>query len=1260
MMSDLLNQRNSVVRSGNFDGVSRSVGVDLVSSELLLEVSEVPGGFGHLLEWYNRVLATQVIPEHWNQPVLVMLPKVAHPQLARDLRTIAMGSAVSKVFSKMLLARLKRGIAPVTPAQCASAGRQTGDYVYTLWKLMELSREWGTGFAALKLDLSKAFDSLRREPLLQKIRPLVTCQAEFACWQGLLNNVVGLLQTPWGSSSVPMDVGIKQGAPESPALFSFMAEQALLEASTEHAWSDQARVFPGLDPEEILYMDDGVLWTHDIPRLRVRVIQLQAALLKYGLRLNLAKCQLYCAPTCQGPRNMHLDGVTLADAGHLDVMGVRMRVGMTIYELVAPFAARAKEKFWEIRHILQAKGSVKARVRVMQRIIGATALWCIGAIPPDKGAQSLLNTVQLQILIWMLREVSAAVQTHGSSFALPLRLRMTALYIFLLVPLALAAGAPQGTAEHDFHIMATEEPQCGQNASADLSASHTPVMGSERACLEGPTGSLDTQPSSTTPAVDINPGNAADQLLPDQGYPREGRREQGPVHTPDYTTLPKTNEWTGAQSSQAGLMNPGSAAAGAPEVTVGASSSAADPLLHDSERGGADRRQQHPGTSHDYLIRQETEVGPQPTAQAAAFASGPSASASSRVNTPYQAVLQTLQGRGHEPLDETMEPPEELCGPMRHYRALGSRTACLWRTRALNRLHSLRQDNRGWENVWVQIVRLVLARGDDRYELFARTFLRWLREEFGNRYVRSLHGPLAPQESDFARWVERATYQDFQQAMHGGAHPAAHPDTDDELRRLREIRETREELREELGRVLRHGRIVGMRAELHHQIALYCDPAFASWVVVRLGDLVERLDATGSRHDCQHDGRQWCRWVAQVYWQHYCRLVARDNQRAHGRHARSRTRSPSRAHAGAGRERQSGADADDENSFLQVTALLLVPAIGTGQRVQHYFPEGEPAWYREGMRFAWGLYHGGAEPADLARALREGTEAFQDARFNEWALWLEGHVGQVLEGPRICYQSPRPSGVNIEGWATDLCRGLRREFIQQRFPRTMENLALEQEQRRWQIDNLVTEECYEEERMEHRDRSRSRTPQRLRRCTPRARDLVDGNELPGTSTAEAASGGLQDGLGAGTARLEEPEAASMVTTDTSRPRRSRSRPGRGSGGGEPDRRGHDTRRDDERRSSRRHVTTGGARASTTSVDRPACRADAVTEETRILRPGLRHRREPRPFSPDGRPGSSSDGAAPGTGSAATVMDIDQGVETWRYLLRMTNVWPPPP
>ena len=391
--------------------MGKSVGVDLCSAELLREVAEVPGGFSHLLEFFNRVLTTQVIPPQWNWPVLVMLPKVAHPELARDLRPIAMGSAVSKAFSKLLLGRLSKGLAPTSAAQCAAPGRQTGDYLSALWKLMELSREWGQGFAAAKLDLNKAFDCVSREKLLAKLRPMVSCEAEFVCWQGLLTNVVGILQTPWGSSSLPMNSGIKQGAPESPAMFAHLAECALLEARDEFCWNDQPRVFDGLDQEEALYMDDGVLWTPTVRLLQQRVQDLQGVLLRYGLTLNLSKCQLYCSPTCVGEHSMTIDGVVLRNAGYLDIMGLRMRVGMTVYELVSPLAARAREKFWELRHILQAKGSVKARVRVMNRIIGATALWCISFIPPDKAAQSMLNTVQLQILVWMLRLGKRSAET---------------------------------------------------------------------------------------------------------------------------------------------------------------------------------------------------------------------------------------------------------------------------------------------------------------------------------------------------------------------------------------------------------------------------------------------------------------------------------------------------------------------------------------------------------------------------------------------------------------------------------------------------------------------------------------------------------------------------------------------------------------------------------------------------------------------------------------------------------------------------------
>ena len=58
---------------------------------------------------------------------------------------------------------------------------------------------------------------------------------------------------------------------------------------------------------------------------------------------------------------------------------------------------------WELRHIFRAKGHMKQRARVMQRVVGATALWFMCAVPPDKAAMTALNSTQLQLMVWLLR-----------------------------------------------------------------------------------------------------------------------------------------------------------------------------------------------------------------------------------------------------------------------------------------------------------------------------------------------------------------------------------------------------------------------------------------------------------------------------------------------------------------------------------------------------------------------------------------------------------------------------------------------------------------------------------------------------------------------------------------------------------------------------------------------------------------------------------------------------------------------------------------
>ena len=382
----------------------KSVGIDKTSTELLLGLMEVPGGEQHLLEWFNRILATQCIPEQWNKPILIMLPKIRAPKQAKELRPIAMGSGVSKLFSRMLLNRAMPSLSPTSGTQCSGPGRQTGDYLYTVIRLFELSREWGNPLTVFKLDLEKAFDSLDRTALLRKLEEAIGAGPELNCWKGLLRGTVGQLQTPWGSTEVQMRRGIKQGAVESPTMFAWIAEIAIATAIQKYGWHQGPRLFEGLEPEEMLYMDDGMLWSALPSTIQVRACQLAVELSAYGLKLNPKKCQLYASEKVLDDRSIILNGVRIHATDSLEVMGLTLRVGGSICELAAPLASRARAKFWEHKHIFRARGgSMKQRARVMQKVVGSTALWCVCCIPPDAATMTMLNSVQLQLMVWLLR-----------------------------------------------------------------------------------------------------------------------------------------------------------------------------------------------------------------------------------------------------------------------------------------------------------------------------------------------------------------------------------------------------------------------------------------------------------------------------------------------------------------------------------------------------------------------------------------------------------------------------------------------------------------------------------------------------------------------------------------------------------------------------------------------------------------------------------------------------------------------------------------
>jgi len=103
------------------------------------------------------------MPESWNDTVVVLIPIIQNPERLKDLRPISLCNVVYRIASQVLSNRLKVSL-PEIISQNQSAfvfGRLITDNVliaYEMNHFMQNKRSGEDGYAALKLDMSKAYD----------------------------------------------------------------------------------------------------------------------------------------------------------------------------------------------------------------------------------------------------------------------------------------------------------------------------------------------------------------------------------------------------------------------------------------------------------------------------------------------------------------------------------------------------------------------------------------------------------------------------------------------------------------------------------------------------------------------------------------------------------------------------------------------------------------------------------------------------------------------------------------------------------------------------------------------------------------------------------------------------------------------------------------------------------------------------------------------------------------------------------------------
>lgn len=207
-------------------------------------------------------------PDGWNETTIVLIPKVPHPDKIKDLRPISLYNVLYKIVFKVLANRLKK-ILPeiISPSQSAFLpGRLISDNIliaYEMTHYMRNKRRGKCGYAAVKLDMSKAYDRVEWEFLRDMMNKLGFDERWTELMMKCVSSVSYRIRVNGGLTDLfKPERGLRQGDHLSPYLFLICAEgfSALLRRAESEGGLKGVKVCPNAPSvSHLLFADDSLI-----------------------------------------------------------------------------------------------------------------------------------------------------------------------------------------------------------------------------------------------------------------------------------------------------------------------------------------------------------------------------------------------------------------------------------------------------------------------------------------------------------------------------------------------------------------------------------------------------------------------------------------------------------------------------------------------------------------------------------------------------------------------------------------------------------------------------------------------------------------------------------------------------------------------------------------------------------------------------------------------------------------------------------------
>ena len=241
---------------------------------------------------YSTIWEREELSYEWKRAVIVPLHKKKDELDCANYRGISLLCQSSKIFSSIILQRIKTRTEEILSE--AQAGfrrdRSTIDQIFTLRQLAEKYEEFGKELYVCYIDFRKAFDSIWRKGLWNVMRHL-----------GYPEKIVKILENAYKDtfSAVRVDgdisdwfetiVGVLQGCVLSPLLFNIFLEMMIALGMDD---SSIGAVINGVKMGNLRFADDIAVLAEEELELQDSVDRIAVASGKMGMQINAEKTEI--------------------------------------------------------------------------------------------------------------------------------------------------------------------------------------------------------------------------------------------------------------------------------------------------------------------------------------------------------------------------------------------------------------------------------------------------------------------------------------------------------------------------------------------------------------------------------------------------------------------------------------------------------------------------------------------------------------------------------------------------------------------------------------------------------------------------------------------------------------------------------------------------------------------------------------------------------------------------------------------------------